>query len=149
MSPYLRIFLIIIGIVLLINVSFVLARLIPILRRHREAKRVRGKTGVISVEAEVIGISSERLSELDTQFNVKLRYEVGSAIYYKDIVLLNRHSLRMGQKFTLLCDEDDPENATVQDGSETDSTGNLIFNLCLDIVLLIIDAVTNCLEFVE
>lgn len=149
MSPILRTVLIVLGIILLINVSFVAARLIPITRRHREAKRLRGKNGVISVEAEVVGISSEKLSELDTQFNVKLCYMVGYEKYYKDIVLLNRHSVRAGMKMTLLCDEDDPENATLQDGSERESTGNLIFNLCLDIVLLIIDAALNCLEFLD
>ncbi len=148
MSPVLRIFLILFGIVLLINITSVLKKLIPIMRRHREAVRVRHDLNVFSVEAEVVGINSERLNDLDTQFNVKLCYMVGSIKYYKDIVLLNRHSLRMGQKMILLCDEDDPENATVQDGSETDSTGNLIFNFWVDIVLLIIDTVLNCLDFI-
>lgn len=146
MSPFLRFILIAFGILLLINVSFVLKRLIPIMRRHREAKHIERDLSVFSVEAEVVEINSERLNDLDTQFNVKLCYMVGYEKYYKDIVLLNRHSLRMGQKFNLLCDEGDPANATLQDGSETDSTGNLIFNLCLDIVLLIIDTALNCLE---
>lgn len=148
MSPVLRFILIAFGILLLINIWFVLKRLIPIIRRHREAKRVGRDLSVFSVEAEVVEINSERLNDLDTQFNVKLCYTVGYEKYYKNIVLLNRHSLRMGQKMTLLCSEDDPENATLQDGSETDSTGNLIFNLCLDIVLLIIDTALNCLEFI-
>ena len=149
MSPFLRFILIAFGILLLINVWFVLKRLIPIIRRHREAKQIGRNLGVFSVEAEVVEINSERLNDLDTQFNVKLRYMVDNEFHYKDIVLLNRHSLRMGQKMVLLCSEDDPENATLQDGSETDSTGNLIFNLCLDIVLLIIDTALNCLEFID
>lgn len=148
MPPFLRIFLIVAGIFLLINISFVLRKLIPIMRRHREAKRIERDRGVFSVEGEVVEINSERLNDLDTQFNVKLCYMVGYEKYYKDIVLLNRHSLRMGQKFNLLCDEDDPANATLQDGSEKESTGNLIFNLWLDIVLLIIDTALNCLEFI-
>lgn len=123
-----------------------LKRLIPIIRRHREAERIGRDLNVFSVEGEVVEINSERLNDLDTQFNVKLCYTVGYEKYYKDIVLLNRHSLRMGQKFNLLCDEDDPANATLQDGSEKESTGNLIFNLWLDIVLLIIDTALNCLE---
>ena len=148
MSPFLRLILIMFGVLLLINVYFVLKKLIPIIRRHREAKCVGRDLSVFSVEAEIIEINSEKLNDLDTQFNVKLCYMIGYEKYYKDIVLLNRHSLRMGQKMTLLCNEDDPGNATLQDGLETDSTGNLIFNLCLDIVLLIIDTGLNCLEFI-
>lgn len=148
MSPFLRFIFIMFGVLLLINVYFVLKKLIPIIRRHREAKRIEHDLSVFSVEAEVVEINSERLNDLDTQFNVKLCYMVGYEKYYKDIVLLNRHSLRMGQKITLLCNEDDPGNATLQNGLETDSTGNLIFNLCLDIVLLIIDTGLNCLEFI-
>ena len=148
MSPFLRLILIMFGVLLLINVYFVLKKLIPIIRRHREAKRVGRDLSVFSVEAEIIEINSEKLNDLDTQFNVKLCYMIGYEKYYKDIVLLNRHSLRIGQKMTLLCNEDDPGNATLQDGLETDSTGNLIFNLCLDIVLLIIDTGLNCLEFI-
>lgn len=148
MSPFLRFILIAFGILLLINVYFVLKRLIPIMRRHREAKRIRRDMSVFSVEAEVVEINSKRLNDLDTQFNVKLCYTVGYEKYFKDIVLLNRHSLRMGQKMTLLCSEDDPGNATLQDGSETDSTGNLTVNFFLDIVLLIIDTALNCLEFI-
>lgn len=146
MSPFLRVILTAFGILLLINIFFVLKRLIPIIRRHREAERIERDLNVFSVEGEVVEINSERLNDLDTQFNVKLCYTVGYEKYYKDIVLLNRHSLRMGQKFNLLCDEDDPANATLQDGSEKESTGNLIFNLWLDIVLLIIDTALNCLE---
>lgn len=146
MSPFLRVILTAFGILLLINIFFVLKRLIPIIRRHREAERIGRDLNVFSVEGEVVEINSERLNDLDTQFNVKLCYTVGCEKYYKDIVLLNRHSLRMGQKFNLLCDEDDPANATLQDGSERESTGNLIFNLWLDIVLLIIDTALNCLE---
>lgn len=146
MSPFLRVILTAFGILLLINIFFVLKRLIPIIRRHREAERIGRDLNVFSVEGEVVEINSERLNDLDTQFNVKLCYTVGYEKYYKDIVLLNRHSLRMGQKFNLLCDEDDPANATLQDGSEKESTGNLIFNLWLDIVLLIIDTALNCLE---
>lgn len=146
MSPFLRVILTAFGILLLINIFFVLKRLIPIIRRHREAERIGRDLNVFSVEGEVVEINSERLNDLDTQFNVKLCYTVGYEKYYKDIVLLNRHSLRTGQKFNLLCDEDDPANATLQDGSEKESTGNLIFNLWLDIVLLIIDTALNCLE---
>lgn len=146
MPPFLKFILIAFGILLLINILYVLKRLIPIIRRHREAERIGRDLSVFSVEGEVVEINSERLNDLDTQFNVKLCYTVGYEKYYKDIVLLNRHSLRMGQKINLLCDEDDPANATLQDGSEKESTGNLIFNLWLDIVLLIIDTALNCLE---
>lgn len=146
MSLYLRLVLIVFGILLLINLYFVTKRLIPIIRRNREAERIARDLSVFSVEGEVVEINSERLNDLDTQFNVKLCYMVGYEKYYKDIVLLNRHSLRMGQKFNLLCDEGNPENATLQDGAEKESTGNLIFNLWLDIALLIIDTALNCLE---
>lgn len=145
MSLYLRLVLIVFGIWLLINLYFVTKRLIPIIRRNREAERIAHDLSVFSVEGEVVGINSERLNDLDTQFNVKLRYMVGYEKYYKDIVLLNRHSLRMGQKLNLLCDENNPGNATLQDGSEKESTGNLIFNLILDVVLFIVDVALNLL----
>ncbi|MCM1164863.1 MAG: hypothetical protein NC299_01480 [Lachnospiraceae bacterium] len=148
MPTIVRFILIMLGLILLINLWSVLRRLIPIMKRDREARRVREKLGVISVEAEVVMIDSEKLNDLDTQFSVQLRYELDGVTYYKDIVLLNRHSLRVGQKFNLLCDEDDPENATLQNGAETDSTGNLIFNFWLDIVLLIIDAASNVIDVI-
>lgn len=145
MSRFLRFLLIAIGILLLINFCINFLKLIPVFRRNREARRVRNDSNVLSIEAEVVEINTEKLNDLDTQFNVKLRYIVGSKTFYKDIVLLNRHSLRVGRKLTVLCDYDNPYIATLQDGSEKESTGNLIVNLFLDTVLLIIDVAINIL----
>lgn len=145
MSRFLKIILIAIGIFLLINFCINFLKLIPIFRRNREARRVRNDKNVLSVEAEVVEINTQKLNDFDTQFNVKLRYIVDSKTFYKEIVLLNRHSLRVGRKLTVLCDYDDPYIATLQDGSEKESTGNLIVNLFLDTVLLIIDLVINFL----
>lgn len=145
MSPFLRFFLIAVGILLLINFCINFLKLIPVFRRNREARRVRNDSNVLSIEAEVVEINTQKLNNLDTRFNVKLRYIVGSRTYYKDVVLLNRHSLRIGRKLIVLCDYDNPYIATLQDGSEKESTGNLIVNLFLDTVLLIVDLVINIL----
>lgn len=143
MLTFLKAILIAFGILLLINIFFVLKRLIPIIRRRSEAKRIERDLNVFSVEGEVVEIDPERVDDLNTRFNVKLYYTVGYEKYYKDIVLLNRHSLRVGQKFILLCDENDPANATLQDGSEKKATGDLIFVLIMDMVLFIIDTALN------
>lgn len=143
MLTFLKAILIAFGILLLINIFFVLKRLIPIIRRRREAKRIERDLNVFSVEGEVVEIDPERVDDLNTRFNVKLCYTVNYEKYYKDIVLLNRHSLRVGQKFSLLCDDDNPANATLQDGSEKKATGDLIFVLIMDMVLFIIDTPLN------
>lgn len=145
MLPFLRFFLITIGIFLLINFCINFLKLIPVFRRNREARRVRNDPNALSIEAEVVEINTEKLNDLDTRFNIKLRYIIGSKTYYKDVVLLNRHSLRVGRKLIVLCNPSNPYIATLQDGSEKESTGNLIINLFLDTVLLIIDLAINFL----
>ncbi len=138
-----RLMRIIVGIVVLLHLFKIIGKIIPLIKELIEAKRVKNQFGVISVEAEIVDVTAEQLSQLDVQYNIRLRYEVGTLPYYKDIVMLNKQSARVGQCVTLLCDECDPSHATVQSGAEISSLKNLIFDICADFVILAVDIIWN------
>lgn len=151
MSPFVRVFLIIIAVSALIDIIASIKRLVPMVKRANEIKRIKNDPDVISVEAEIIEIHEERLGDMDTQYNTKLYYEVGYQKFYKDFILINKQSLRVGQKLTLLCDSSEPEKALIQDYSGTfgEHFGikSTVFNLIIGILVIIIDAILNCAEF--
>lgn len=151
MSPVLRIVLLIVFIGAAIDLIAVSRRLIPMMKRAREIKRIKNDPDVISVEAEIIEIHEDRINDMDMQYNVKLYYEVGYQKFYKNFILINKQSLRVGQKLTLLCDSSDPEKAMIQDqnGLSGESFGikSMVFNLVIAVLVIIVDAILNCAEF--
>lgn len=130
---------IIMGTAALLDIIRIVRKFIPLYKELRESKCVKNQPGVISAEAEVIGITENRLSQWDIQYTLNLRYEIGGLTYFKEINLLNKQSARVGQKVTLLCDDLDPSYATVQNGAELSAVRNLIFHLCVDMILIIVD----------
>ncbi len=121
-----------------INIIYDIIRMIPLIKRLREIKRVQSSAYVISVEGEILELSDERLNHWDTKYKLKVYYEVGYEKFYKDIVFINKQAVRVGQKITLLCDSDEPENAIVQAGYEKDMLKSYIVNLIIAIICVII-----------
>ena len=105
---------------------------------------------VFSLEGEVTGFTEKKLGQMDTEYDVTVMYTVDGINYYKEIVLHNRGSLRVGQKIIMLCDDNDHSNAVVQNGSEEESLKGLAFALAIEIgiiiyaiIVLIIDLKSN------
>lgn len=153
MSPVLRIVLFIVFIGAAIDLISVIKRLIPMMKRVREIKRLKNDPDVISVEAEIVEINEERIGDMDTQYTIKLYYEVGYQKYYKDFILINKQSLRVGQMLMLLCDSSEPEKALIQNYSETfgEEFGikSTIFNLVIVILIMIADAAVNVIGYIN
>ena len=144
-STSIRATLIIVGIVALIDIIWVLIQLIPMVKRMLEFRKLKDDPDVISVEAEILEINTKKLNNLDTQYNVKVYYEVGYQKFYKDIVLINKQAIRVGMNLTMLCSSSDPERATVMDRSEEKSIKNHVINLFISVPVLIIDLLINLL----
>ena len=144
-STSVRATLIIVGIVALIDIIWVLIQLIPMVKRMLEFRKLKDDPDVISVEAEILEINTKKLNNLDTQYNVKVYYEVGYQKFYKDIVLINKQAIRVGMNLTMLCSSSDPERATVMDRSEEKSIKNHVVNLFISVPVLIIDLLINLL----
>lgn len=147
MSPFLKFVLFFVLVTSLIDIIAVLKRLIPLVKRANEIKRIKNDPDVISVEAEIIEISTERLNDLDTQYNLKIYYEVGWHKFYKNVVLINKQAVRVGQKVTMLCDGSDPEKSMIQDDSEAFGIKNYIINLFIVIPVFIFDTALNIIEY--
>lgn len=109
--------------------------LTEILGNLKKTKRLRESVScdVFHVEGEITSFTQKRLGPMDTQYNVQIVYVVGTIRYYKDVVLHNRGSIRVGQRVTLLCDSDDPTNAVLQGGEEEDTLKGIVFALALEI----------------
>ncbi|MDE6726426.1 MAG: hypothetical protein K2J80_00630 [Oscillospiraceae bacterium] len=152
MSPVLRIVLFIVFIGAAIDLIAVIRRLIPMMKRAREIKRIKNDPDVISVEAEIVEIHEDRINDMDTQYNVKLYYEVGYQKFYKNFILINKQSLRVGQTLMLLCDGSDPEKALIQNYSglsgEEFGIKSTIFNLVIVILIMIADAAINAIQYI-
>lgn len=152
MSLELKFFLFIIFIGAVINLIAVISRLVPLMKRVREIKLIKNDPDVISVEAEIIEIHEKRLGEMDTQYNIKLHYEVGYQKFYKTFILINKQSLRVGQKLTLLCNSFKPEKALIQNYSglsgEEFGIKSTVFNLIVTILVIIVDAALNIFDFI-
>lgn len=147
MSPFLRLVLFVVAVSALIDIISVLTKLIPMVKRVSEIKRIKNNPDVISVEAEIIEINTERLNDLDTQYNLKLYYEVGWQKFYKDVVLINKQAVRVGQQVIMLCDSSDPQKSIIQEDCEEFGIKNYVINLVIVIPVFIIDAVMTCLEY--
>lgn len=152
MSPVLKFVLLIIFIGAVIDLVAVIKRLVPMTKRVREIKRIKNDPDVISVEAEIIEIHAERINDMDTQYNIKLYYEVGYQKFYKDFIMINKQALRVGQVLTLLCDSDNPEKALIQNYSglsgEEFGIKSTVFNLVIVILIIIADAVINAFDYI-
>lgn len=129
------------GAFVLFNIVRLIAKIMYFKHEIKNADCVRRLPNKIGVEAEVLEIREKRLSRLDVQYTVKLAYSIGERFFYKDFVFLNRASLRAGAKMTLLCDSADPENAVMEDGSETESLRLLIHQIRINIFLIIISSI--------
>ena len=141
-----KIFLVISIILSLIDIIAVLTKLIPLLKRMKLFKQLNADPDVISVEAEILEIHTKKLNDLDTQYDVKIYYEVGYQKFYKDIVLINKQAIRVGMILTMLCSSSEPEKAMIMDGSEATSVKRYVVNLVIAVPVLIIDAILNVMD---
>ena len=139
-------------VVLFIAMAKFVRDLIMLKTRLRNIRRLRGSMSydVFSVEGEVISFTEKKLGRMDTRYDVTVKYIIVNKSFYKEIVLHNRGSLRVGQKIIMLCDDNDHSNAVIQDGSEEESLKGLAFAMAVEIgiaiytiILLILDLMTN------
>lgn len=137
--------LLIVGIVAIIDIIYVLIRLVPMLKRMSEFKKLKDDPDVISVEAEILEIQTKKLNNLDTQYNVKVYYEVGYQKFYKDIILINKQAIRVGMVLTMLCSSSDPDKAMIMDGSDEKGIKSHVINLIIAVPVLLIDLFLNLL----
>lgn len=153
MSPGLKLFLNIVLILAVIDLIAVSIRLFPLLKRIREIKYIKKDRDVISAEAEVVDIKEERIDDMTTQYTVKLHYEVGYRKVYKDFILINKQSVRVGQKFTVLCDSSDPEKSVIQDYTGLSGEGyqlkSLIFNFVIIMIVIAADALSQAFSYIS
>ena len=137
--------LLIVGIAAIIDIIYVLIRLVPMLKRMSEFKKLKDEPDVISVEAEILEIQTKKLNNLDTQYNVKVYYEVGYQKFYKDIILINKQAIRVGMILTMLCSSSDPDKAMIMDGSDEKGIKSHVINLIIAVPVLLIDLFLNLL----
>ncbi len=151
MSPGVKFFLFIVLILALIDLIPTIKRLIPMAKRTREINRLKKSNDVMSVEGEIIEIHTEQIDSLDTRYDIKIHYEVGWNKYYKDFIVINKQSARVGQKVTLLYDRDDPEKALIQDmqglTGEEHGLKSTIFNLIIASIVIIVTAAIQIYEY--
>lgn len=151
MSPGLKIFLLIALIGAIIDIIPNIKRLIPMVKRAREIKQLQSSYDVMSVEGEIIEIHTEQIGEMDTQYNIKIYYEVGYEKYYKDFIVMNKQSARVGQKITLLYDRENPEKALLQNMQgllgEEKGLKSTVFNLIIASIIIIADLAITIYEY--
>lgn len=100
-------------------------------------KKIQKSRTTVSVYGTITFIDFKKLSELDTEYYVSLEYEYEGNTYTKNVTLLNKSSVRAGQKRKLLIDPAHPENSALEDGSDSSSAGNLAFKFAVDIIVII------------
>ncbi len=153
MSPILRIVLLGVFLGALLDLISAIKRLCPMIKRINEIKRARNSYNAISVEAEIIAIQTKPLDKLDTEYDVKLYYEVGYQKFYKDFILVNKQALRIGQKLTLLCDGDDPEQAYIEEFNdkfgENYQMKNVIVNIVISILIMLADSIISAFGYIN
>lgn len=153
MSSTTRFFWLAVFIVASIDLIPVIIRLVPLAKRAREINRLKKSFDVISVEAEIIEIHTEKIGDMDTQYNIKLYYEVGYQKYYKEFILINKQSARVGDKVTLLCDSFEPEKALLQNcrglSGEEYGLKSTIFNLVIATIIIIVDVAVNLYDYIS
>lgn len=137
----------------LINLISAIIKIIPMSKRLKEIKRAKNSFNSISVEAEIIEIHTKPLDDLDTEYDVKLYYEVGYQKFYKNFILVNKQALRVGQKLTLLCDGDNPEQALIQDFEsklgESFQMKSVIVNIIVDILIMAADTAITAFGYIN
>lgn len=153
MSPGVKIFLLIALIGAIIDLIPTIKRLIPMAKRTREINRLKKSNDVMSVEGEIIEIHTEQIGEMDTRYDIKIYYEVGWDKFYKNFIVINKQSARVGQKVTLLYDRDDPNKALIQNmqGLMGEESGlkSTIFNLIVVSIIIIADVAINICEYIS
>lgn len=153
MSPGVKIFLLIALIGAIIDLIPTIKRLIPMVKRTREINRLKKSNDVMSVEGEIIEIHTEQIGEMDTRYDIKIYYEVGWDKFYKNFIVINKQSARVGQKVTLLYDRDDPNKALIQNmqGLMGEESGlkSTIFNLIVVSIIIIADVAINICEYIS
>lgn len=135
------------GLFLAYRIYFITKEVVELFNRKKKADELRKKLDVFSVEGEVMNFTSHRVSQLDTFYLVNISYMIDTFTYYKDIVLFNRGSLRVGQKIILLCDNDNFQNAVVQNGGEDEALKRLIWKLIWLVIWLIVDFISTCFDW--
>lgn len=143
----LKIALILLGLYFAYKAYVVINGLAVLYSRKKKADELRNKLDVFSVEGEVLGFTEQRVSSLDTWYIVNLSYSVAEVIYYTEVYLFNRGSLRVGQKIILLCDNEDYSNVTVQNGEEDEAVKRLIWRLIWLVVVIALDLIGVCLDW--
>lgn len=151
MSPGLKLFLFIVFLVALIDLIPVIIKIVPLAKRVREINRLKKSYDVMSAEGEIIEIHTQQLGQMDTQYNIKIYYEVGWEKYYKDFILINKQSARVGDKVTLLYDRENPEIALLQTAhgllGEEYGLKSTVFNLIGALIIIIADVAINLYEY--
>ena len=151
MSPGVKFFLFIVLILALIDLIPTIKRLIPMAKRTREINRLKKSNDVMSVEGEIIEIHTEQMDVLDKRYDIKIYYEVGWDKFYKNFIVINKQSARVGQKVTLLYDRDDPEKALLQNMQglmgEEHGLKSTIFNLIVASIIIIAVVAINVYEY--
>ena len=137
--------LIIVAVAAVIDIIYVVIQLIPMLKRMSEFKKLKAEPDVISVEAEILEINTKKLNRFDTQYDVKVYYEVGYQKFYKNIVLINKQAIRVGMILNMICSSSNPERAMIFDGTDEKGIKDRIINLIIAVPVLIIDLLINLL----
>lgn len=155
MSTTLKIVLAVVFLGALINLITAIIKIVPMSKRLKEIKRAKNSFNPISVEAEIVEIHTNPIGEsgMDTEYDVKLHYEVGYQKFYKSFILVNKQALRVGQKLTLLCDGDNPEQALIQDFEselgESFQMKSTIVNIIVDIVIMAADTAITAFGYIN
>lgn len=142
-----KIALVAVGLFLAYRCYFLIKEIAELVKRKKKADELRKKLDVFSVEGEVLNFTSNRVSRLDTFYNVSISYMADGVTYYKEIILFNHGSLRIGQKIILLCDNENVENAVVQNGGEEEALKRLIWKLIWLVIWLIVDFISTCFDW--
>lgn len=142
-----KIALVLLGLFLAYRAYVVIKGIVELCRKKKNADELRKKLDVFSVEGEVLSFTEERVSRLDTWYFVDISYSVGELTYYTDAIVFNRGSLRVGQKMILLCDNEDPSKAVLQNGNENEAVKRLIWRLAWLVVGIILDFIGTCLDW--
>ncbi len=141
MKFFLKLILFGFGILIAVSIGKDIVKIVKLSKKLKNSNDVEHNFDVFSVEAEVLSFTEERVGQFDTSYDVDILYYVGNLPYYNKVTLLNRGSLRVGQKITLLCDNDDPEKITVSGGDESYALSKLIKGVIFKIIAVIVDFV--------
>lgn len=132
------ILLFLLGIAISIRIAKNIMEIIHYYRLYKMAHDTEGKFDVFSVESVVESFTEKNIDRFNTLYTVQVRYTVGEAVYFTEVKLLNRGSLRVGQTIILLCDNDNVNNVVVQGGDESYALKHSVHLLIFEIITLIV-----------